>query len=151
MSLRFAFHKQLLQETPTNYNLFPGQESEWSLCAPIAANRAHTTPVKQSLEKSVTHDIRSPLEKFNPSHVSHASTASGLPVTLLHFTNKRQIFDIAPIPHKQGKEPHSNVKVIQKRDWCYYYSYFVHSVLSPSGSSPSSPGAFQRNQICIAI
>lgn len=76
--LRFA------AENPTNHSLFSGQEAEWSPCASTAANRAHTIPVKQSLEKSVTRDMRSLLGKFNPSHVSHSSSASGLPATLTH-------------------------------------------------------------------
>lgn len=96
-------NQKSLQKTPTDHNhLF------WTrvrvaflvLNTPIATNRACTKPAKQSLEKSVIYDIRSPLKKFNPSQVSHFSTASGLPLTLLHITNKREIFNTAPIPHK---------------------------------------------------
>lgn len=65
MRSRFSFHKLTTAAVnPTNHNLFSGPESEWSLCASIAANRAHKISVKQSLEKSVTRDVRSPLEKF---------------------------------------------------------------------------------------
>ena len=155
MRLRFAFKK--LQTAAGNP--YKPQPLFWArvraaslvLNTPIATNRACSQPVKQSLEKSVIRDARSSLGKLNPSQVSHFSSVSGWPLTLLHITNKRQIFNIASIPHKWGKQPHSNVNFIQNRDWCCYYSCFAHNILSPSGILPSSPGAFQQNEIWTAI
>ena len=74
--------RKLLQTT-TSF-LGKSQSGLSVLNTPVAADRACTKPAKQSLEKSVIHDVKSPLEKLNPSQVSHFSTASGLPLTLAH-------------------------------------------------------------------